>query len=234
MPLSKLTTNELQFTAQHLLSMIKTFIPEDPFMVRQFSYIEQSLKDLQKINSMSRKSDYTKIIKGLDEKIDAVLPLIMNTLENNLKAEHYFPDKAKASKELLTLFKMRNRRQLLHGGYTSQASELTSLLKGLMAPSQDQNRVESGIDVMALHLKENFESLQKNQIARLKEENYPTTQKEQGRILCFRLGNLLTYINANIIDEVDQFDQLKIPANELITDVMSGVRARQTRSSHKK
>ncbi len=234
MPLSKLTPTELHFTAQHLLSMVKTFIPEHPFIARQVIYLEQSLKNLLKINSMSRKSDYTKIIKELDTKIDAVLPLILMTLENNLKAEHYFPSKAKASKELLTLCKMRNRRQLLHGGYTSQASEITSLLKSIMAPSQDLNRIESGIDLMVQQLKETFEALQKSQIARLKEESYPTTQKEQGDILCFRLDNLLTYINANIIDEVEQFEKLKIPVNELITDVMSRVRSRYTKESHKK
>ncbi len=233
-PLSKLTPKELDFTAKLLITMVQSFVPDHPFIARQVHCLELSLQALQKVYGMSRKSEYTKIIKQHDSEIDAVLPLIMHTLENNIKAENYFPHKANASKDLLELFRIRNRRQLFHGGYTAQASEMGSLLKGLLHPSQDQNRVESGVEVMVIHLKDNFKALQEAQTARLKEENYPTTQKEQGEILCFRLQNLLTYINANVVDEVDRFDTLKIPVNELITDIVSRVRARQTRKSHKK
>lgn len=231
--LSQLSTKELQKTATVLPSILEQLAEKHAYIARNVSCINEAVDILVDIDNTPRGSELSEIIEADDGMLDAVLPLCKDHLESAAKLIKYYPVQGEASQELLKLWEKRDQKALLHGGYTAQGKEMTALLKDIFDPSQDENRAASGAEPMLNDAKNYYESLQRNLEARLNEEKLPSTQKEQKKILRYRLDLLLSYIEGNVTDGIKDFESIKTPVNELITEVMSEYRSRVTRKANK-
>ncbi len=231
--LSQFTTKELQKTATVLPSIVNELAETHPYIARNVSHISNAVDILVDIDNTIRGSELSDVIDSDDDELDSLLPLCKDHLETAVKSIKYYPLPAAASVELLKLWNKRDQKELVHGGYSSQGKEVTALLKDIFHPSQDENRAASGVEPMLLDVKASFESLQKNLEARLNEGNFPSTQKEQKKILRYRLDLLLSYIDGNVTDGINEFEAVKTPVNELITEMMSEYRSRVTRKANK-
>jgi hypothetical protein len=227
--LSQFTTGELQKTSTHLTSLVEPYIEFHPFIARQVNNLIGAVDILVDIDRTVLASEHTDDIQADDGDIDTLIPMIWDNLKNSVEAKSFFSEKGEASEILIKFFENRDRKELIYGGFTNQGKEITALLKDVFDPSMDANRVASGVEPMLLLLERKFDSLNANLEARLKEGNMPSTQKEQKKILRYRLDNLLTHIDVNIVDGVEGFESLRTPVNELITVIMSEYRARVTR-----
>lgn len=229
--MSLLSTNELSKTGESLVSITKP-LHGDVYVDRQNTKITESVDILTTIPSTPQGSDLTESINGVDNEIDRLLPLLENTLKANVEQYAFFQEKAQASSQLLKVFGLCDRKKLLYGGYADQGAEIAKLFKHILTDELATIRETSGTAPIWMALEKWNEKLKELLELRLNEGKLPTTTKDQRRKLKFRINNLLTYLNANIVDGVEGFDVVQTPVNELITDVMSAVRARKTRKSN--
>ncbi len=231
--LSKLGTGLLQSTSTRLASIVAPLELNHPVISRQVSEIKTAVGMLVEIDRTPRASDVTETINADDNDIDSLLPMIINNLESSIEMKQFNVKKGEAAEAQLKLIEQRDRKALISGGFVDQGNELTTLLTDMFEPSNDESRIASGIDQMIQLVKTKFESLQINLERRLNEGKQVTSTAEQKKILRYRLDRLLAYIDVNVVDQVDGFDAVKTPVNELIAEVMGQYRASVTRKANK-
>jgi len=231
--LSKLPTGLLQNASTRLVSIVEPLEPNHPVIARQSSEIKSAAGMLVEIDRTPRASDVTGTINADDGDIDSLLPMIINNLESSIEMKQFNKEKGEAAETQLKLIDQRDRKALLHGGFVDQGKELTSLLADILDPSNDESRIASGIDQMVQLVNTKFESLQINLERRLNEGNLKSTTTEQKKILRYRMDRLLAYIDVNVVDNVEGFEAVKTPVNELITEIMGLYRAKVTRKENK-
>lgn len=226
--LSCLNVKELSRTGNTLISILEPLMV-DEYIARQVHQISEAMNILMEIKSTPQGSELTDEIHEVDHDVDELLPICEDDLKSSISKKRFFPAKGEAAERLLKLFDMRDRRTLMHGGYTDQGNEIRILFKDLFSPEYDADRLASEASPIFDTLKERFEKLSELLEARLNEGNLPSTQKEQKGILRYRIETLLTYLDSNIYDEITGFDAVSTPVNELVKDIMAEYKARITR-----
>ncbi len=226
--LSGLSINELSRTGTSLITLTEPLM-DDTYVARQIDAITGSLSTVRKIKSTDLASGFTDGIQDADHDVDELLPMIETDLKSSVEKKRFFQVKGESAETLLKLFRLRDRKKLFFGGYTDQGEELRTLFTDLFSPEYDAHREASGAAPLFDMLKVRFEELSSLLQARLDEESMPSTQREQKRILRYRLDRLIAYIDTNVVDEVEGFDAIHAPLNELITDVMGEYKARVSR-----
>ncbi|MGM0462240.1 MAG: hypothetical protein ACQEQ4_07465 [Fibrobacterota bacterium] len=225
---SRLNAGELNQTTSALTSILAP-VRSDLFVDRQLQAIEEADQILAQVESTPRGSELTEEINRIDGSIDELLPMIESDLELSVAKAEFFPQQADAAEVLLNLFELRNRKDLIHGGYADQGHQIRRLLADLFAPENEAHRTASGAEPLLNRLKKEFEHLQDLLEARRNEDELPSTQRRQRRILRSRLQFLIPYVEANIMDGTEGFAEVHVPLSDLFTDVMSQYRARRTR-----
>ncbi len=229
--LSCLNINELSRTGTSLTTLTESLMT-DVYIARQVSAITGSLSTVRKIKSTDLASGFTDGIQDADHDVDELLPMIETDLKSSVDKKRFFQAKGESAEALLKLFQLRDRKKLFFGGYTDQGEEIRTLFSDLFSSKYDVHRETSGAAPLFDTLKERFTTLSELLQARLDEESMPSTQREQKRILRYRLDKLIAYIDTNVVDEVEGFDAIHAPLNELITDVMGEYKARVSRKEN--
>ncbi len=229
--LSRLTVNELSRTGTSLTSITESLMT-DAYIARQVHEITGSLSTVRKIKSTDLASGFTDGIHDTDHDVDELLPMIEDDLKSSVNKKRFFKAKGESAERILKLIALRDRKKLFYGGYTDQGEEIRTLFSDLFSPEYDAHREASGAAPLFDTLKERFTTLSELLQARLDEDSMPSTQREQKRILRYRIEKLISYIDTNIVDKVEGFEAIHTPLNELITDVMGEYKARVTRKEN--
>ncbi|MGM0443694.1 MAG: hypothetical protein ACQEQV_05850 [Fibrobacterota bacterium] len=226
--LSRLTTGEVRQTASRMISVVDPLM-SDAYVARQTQAVQDALDMLIRIDNTPAGSDLTDAIHRADDEVDRLLPLIESHLENSAGMGEFMPQQGDAAQVLLQLFEKRDRRKMIYGSYNDQSNEVESLFAELFADEYAQERTDSGIEALLTRLKASYEERNRLLEARLREDDIPTTTREQKQIIRYRLDALLHFLDTNIVDEIEGYPALAAPINELITDIMAQYRARLTR-----
>jgi len=226
--LTRLDPDSLAQAGESLCSIVSDLKTES-FVTRQTAAIHGALGLPRVISNTVRTSDKTETIGALDDEIDELLLVFISNLESAIKNTRFEPKKAEAAKPLLAIVQKRNRQNLIHGGYIPQGEEIRTLFDDILKPELKELRETAGVEPVLAIIKNNFDQLSTLLDARAGEGNLPTTQKEQRRILRYRIDKLLSFLDANITDNVDGYAPLKDKVNGFITDLMAKVDAAKTR-----
>ncbi len=226
--LSQLSYSMLDHLATTTLSFVDSLAP-DPYVERQLVPINAALSILRQLKGRQVKSDLTPQISEADEMVDSLLPMLEDALKNASAQRLFIAERADSADRVLALLKQCDRTKLFYGGYSDQGAELATLFQKVFAPENRDYLAKAGVAAICTALQEHNEKLHALREARLNEESFGTTSREQLGILRHRLEALLTYIDTNIADEVDGFPPLQQPLNELIGEVMAEYRASVTR-----
>lgn len=230
--LTRFTTNELVKTGKGVADLAEQLAATSPFIARNVSAIKATLATIAEIDNKDPKKSHTDEIVELDRKLDALLPVTEGALLSNVKSADFFPEKGAASAVIIAAFEKRDRQALFHGSYSAQGREMSALLQEIYAEENAQHRTDSGCAPQLDALNDTFTRLNVLINERRSEGNLPSTLKEQKSILRYRVERLLSYIDANILDEVEGFAEIKTPMNQLVTEIMSEYRARMTRKKN--
>lgn len=229
---SRLSTNELVKCAKGIDSIVEHLLEESGFIKRNTEVIKNSLVEIANIDNRELTKEETEEITALDDKLDTLLPITQNALESNVNSGDFFPEKADASEAFLNAYAKRNRKDLFYGSYSAQGREVSALIQEIFAPENDQNRLNSGCVPYFDAINDIFSQLNTLLDKRRRRGNLPTTLKEQKGILRYRIERIISYVDANILDNVEGFSALQTPLNELITEVMAEYKARMTRKKN--
>ena len=230
--LSQLTTSELLSGSKNIVAITESLMATDPYISRQVGGLNGAITSLADIDNEERTNEHTQAIRTLDAEVDILLPLIEDDLKGTIKKAVFNPDSALSAEALLLLFNKRDRTKLIYGSYVDQGREINALFAELFAPEYATHLSIAGIEPMTSKLNSTYSQLQGLLNERLNQGNFETTQKEQKRVLRYRLDKLLSYLEANVHDNIDGFSVIETPVNELITDIMADYRARQTRKEN--
>lgn len=230
--LTMLNANLLGRTSTSLVSIVNSLATDHPFIARQVQGITTAQETIHGLKSTTQESEHTVEIHEIDAEIDAVLPVIEDDLESSSNKKMFFRAKGESAEKLLDLWKLRDRRKLIYGGYADQGEEIRILLKDVFDPAMDADRTASGSEPLFIYLKEKFARLNELLELRLTRGNSETTQREQRKIMHYRIDKLIAYIDANILDNVEGFADIQTPINELFTEVMAQYKAEKTRKEN--
>ncbi len=230
--ISQLNTDELIKTGRSITTLTNSLREAYPFVDRHITAIKVSLGDIATIDGTEQKKESTKSVQYLDERLDKLLPLIESDLEGSVAKKEFFPTKATAAEAILALFQKRDRKKLFFGSYVAQGREMEALKKELYSSEYEPHIENSGIADLFEALLDTYSDLTYSLNERLNEGNLSTTLKEQKGILRYRLDKLISYIDVNILDNIDGFSVVQTPINELVTEIMSDYKARMTRKEH--
>ncbi len=227
LPLSRLTTNELVITADRIVSAI-----DEPltavFETRTKKIGEASGQLLTALNA-DRSSDYTARLADADQqRDDAFRSLRHGILSVTLRADAAL---RAAGHELLDILRRHNSR-LYSLSYVAQSAEMKSLLKEL-----EENRTavkRAALQALLAEMKEamdRFDTLYQEKVDAESGKNLPVV-KENREKLARQLSLLLDHVAILLDDEEDGVATLVEKLNDIITDTVTVLRARQTRQEN--
>ncbi len=231
--LSQYTTSELLKSGKSLNSITESLTLTHEFVARQRAGIAEAIAKLAQVDNEERTQEHTEEIQSLDASVDMLVPLIEDDLQGTINKAAFRPGPAKSAAAILPLFAKRDRKKMIHGGYADQGRELGALFSELFSEPFAEHLKVSAIAPMAEKLRSDFNQLQLLLNDRLSKGNFETTQKEQKIALRYRMENLLSHIDVNILDGVEGFAEIQTPVNELITSSMADYKARITRKENR-
>lgn len=226
---SKLSTTQLHFFATSLLGIIEPIHKNDQLLQKQYTIIRKTCDAIQELLSFSKKNEKTNDLLEADALQDEVLRGIREYLKGLIALRHFNKAKAIASESILNHFRSFGR-EMLYGGYDKQAALIPSFIKSIKGPDFSPIVETTGITHLIDELEQNHKKVQTLYSEKLQVKVRPNTSiKKEKRVLQYRIGLLLPYLEMNLADEIPAFAPIKTPLNELITDVMRQYQTKQTR-----
>ncbi len=227
---SRLTTTQLQFFSLKAMGLIAPLLEKSPFLTRQHSELKDSTDAIESLTGVSRKKDITEELALADDDQDSILTAIRETCKAKVAASFFDKEGAEAGGRVLDVMDDFGKG-LIYGSYEKQASTIPAFITRMAEPQNSEDA--QGADVLSFitALEPAHSKFKELYNQKLKESVAPITSvKKESQKIRYRLDALLPFIDAQITDSVEEFTALKGPMNQLISEVMSQVRARKTRS----
>ncbi len=227
---SRLTTTQLQFFSLQAMGLIQPFLETSSFLSRQHTELKGSTDAIKKLTGVSYKLDITEELTAADEDQDQILIAIRETCKAKVASAFFNKNAADEGGKVLDVMDDFGK-DLIYGSYEKQCATIPAFITRMAEPKNAESAQKVGIAPFVTALAPAHAKFKDLYNQKLTETEVPTTTiKVETKKLRYRLDALLPYIDAQITDSVDEFAALKAPMNQLITEVMSQVRARKTRS----
>lgn len=230
-PLSQslLSASQLQRIATQTMIITQPLVESDPFIKKQHEELTESSNNIDKIYAYSSINKKTEELLEADDMMDNIITGIRDYLKGLISLHLFEPAKASAAETILEHMDSYGPK-LFYGGYEKQAALIPAFVKSVKDEEFAPMLTTAGI----AHLIDGLD-LSSQKVIRLYQEKLQASQRpdstmaEEKKILRYRINGLLSYLDVNIVDQVDAFVPMETPLNELITDVMGQLRAKQTR-----
>lgn len=227
LPITLLTSSELVTTADRLISAIDETLAT--VLKIRIDKAREASGQLAKALNKDRSSDYTPKLAEADQQRDDAF----RALRYGILSASYRPDEniKSSAGELLDIFK-RHNTTLYDLGYVAQSTEMKSLRSDL-----EQNRAalkKAAVQPLMTEMTEameHFDALYQEKLDVESGINLPLVS-ETRTALAKQLNLLFGHVEIMLEDEQEGVTSLVEKFNEVITDTMTTVRARQTRSEN--
>ncbi len=229
---SRLTTSQLQFFSLQSMGLIAPLLKKSDFLSRQHDELKGSTDAIESLSGISRKQDITEDLSGSDTLQDQILIAIRDTCKAKAATEWFNKAGAEAGVVVLTIMNEYGK-DLIYGNYEQQSVAIPSFIAKMALIENVEFAQKSGIANFLTALTPAHASFVDLYNQKLTETAVPmTTILKEKKNLRYRIDGLLTYLDIQIADGVEEFTDVKAPMNLLITEMMSQVRANQTRSEN--
>ncbi len=229
---SRLTTSQLQFFSLQAMGLIIPLLEKSSFLSRQHDEIKGSTEAIESLTGLSRKEIGTEELTEADTHQDHILMAIRDTCKAKASAGWYNRDAAESGVTVLTIMNEFGK-DLIYGNYDQQAVAIPSFIKKMTEIENVEHAQKSGTAefVSALTPAHNtFKDLYNQKLTAT--EQPLTTVTDEKKNLRYRIDGVLTYLDLQIADGVEEYSAVKAPMNLLITEVMSQVKANLTRNEN--
>ena len=233
LPFSLLSSIELFTTSSRINEACKLSLSSDIYVSNLCSSIDQGNNDLSKGLGKSLNSDFTPLLLVQDQVRD-------NTfigLRDFFTSYSHSSDSAKATagRNLTAIFEnIGNSAYRL--GYVVETSKINSLIANLSVPAAVKDMECVGATEWFAQLKTSQSEFEKIYNAKIVTESaidYPLVKDARERISRYLKG-LMNYIEINTDLDEAKFGSTNEKINEIITEIVAIIRARETRSENKK
>jgi len=229
---SRLTTSQLQFFSLQAMGLIAPLLEKSPFLSRQHDELQGSIDSIESLTGLSRKESGTEELSEADNYQDQILMAIRDTCKAKAAAEWH--NKAAAESGIIVLSIMNEfGKDLIYGNYDQQSVAVPSFIKKMteIENVEHAQKTETSNFIAALKpAHETFKDLYTKKL--IGTESPVTSITEEKKNLRYRLDGLLSYLDVQIADGVEEYSAVKTPMNQLITEVMSQVKANLTRNEN--
>ena len=229
LPITLLTSGELLTTADRLISAIEK--PLTTVLKTRIDKAREASGQLAKALNKDRSSDFTPKLSEADQQRDNAY----RSLRYAILSASYRPDEKlkSAAVELLDILK-RHHSTLYDLGYIAQSAEMKSLRSEL---EQNKTTLEQAalqpLMTEMTEAMESFDSLYQEKLDVESGTNLPLVSETRAA-LAKQLNLLFGHLEIMLEDEQEGIAELVEKFNEVISDTMTTVRARQTRLENEK
>lgn len=231
--LSQLTVSQLRNIAIQTMLITKTLVETDPHIKKQHEVMTKSSDTIDQIYTHSKVNEKTEELDQADNVQDDVLTGIRDYAKGLISLKRFNTDTAEAAEKIVNHMESYGP-ELFYGGYKKQSDLVPTFVKAMrneeFAPLVETAGISHLIDGLDISSKRVIELYQEKLQASTKPDS---TLTEEKKVLRYRINGLLTYLDLNITDGVEAFVPMETPLNELITDAMTEIRAKQTRKESK-
>jgi hypothetical protein len=233
LPFSLLSSNELFTTSSRINEACKSTLNNDVYVSNLCSSIDQGNRDLSKGLGKSLNSDFTPLLLVQDLKRDHAFVGLRDFFTSYSHSSD--PAKATAGRNLTAIFEnIGNSAYRL--GYVVETSKINSLLANLSVPAAVKDMECIGATEWFEQLKTSQSEFEKTYNAKIETDSaidYPLVKNARDQITRYLKG-LMNYIEINTDLDKAKFGPAKDKINEIITEIVAIIRARETRSENKK
>lgn len=231
LPSSRLSTSQLKNVAIQTMKLTESLLESDDFIQDQHTAMNASIVDMDQIHAYSQVNSKTKDLAQANVVLDDCLTGTRDYLKGAIALRRFDCIKADAAENILHHMESYGRG-LIYGGYNEQADLVPAFIK-----SVKELYAEDLETAVAAHLIEGtkmaIESVIKMYGEKLESQEKPdTTMGKIKKELRYRIDGLLSNLDRRITDKKEGYVTLQEPINELITEVMTQVRAQQTRKEN--
>ncbi len=233
LPSSLLTTSQLKNIAIQTMKLTESFIESNDFINDQHVAMGKSITMIDKIHAYSQVNKKTEDFTRADDVLDDVLTGIRDYLKGAVSLRRFDQNKGDAAERIIHHMESYGK-ELFYGSYDKQADLVPSFVKSV----REQYAEDLETAVMA-HLIDGL-SLASEAVINLYNEKLgaqkkpESTMADEKKVIRYRIDGLLSYLDVRITDAIEAYVPLQETLNELITEVMTHVRANQTRKEHSK
>ena len=233
LPFSLLSSNELFTTSSRINEACKLSLSSDIYVSNLCSSIDQGNNDLSKGLGKSLNSDFTPLLLVQDQVRDNAFIGLRDFFTSYSHSSD--PAKAAAGRNLTAIFEnIGNSAYRL--GYVVETSKINSLIANLSVPAAVKDMECVGATEWFAQLKTSQSEFEKIYNAKIVTESaidYPLVKDARERISRYLKG-LMNYIEINTDLDEAKFGSTNEKINEIITEIVAIIRARETRSENKK
>ena len=233
LPFSLLSSNELFTTSSRINEACKLSLSSDIYVSNLCSSIDQGNNDLSKGLGKSLNSDFTPLLLVQDQVRDNTFIGLRDFFTSYSHSSD--PAKATAGRNLTAIFEnIGNSAYRL--GYVVETSKINSLIANLSVPAAVKDMECVGATEWFAQLKTSQSEFEKIYNAKIVTESaidYPLVKDARERISRYLKG-LMNYIEINTDLDEAKFGSTNEKINEIITEIVAIIRARETRSENKK
>lgn len=228
---SLLEHHELTVTATRVLNQAEQITAADTFIKAHIALTKKDVETLEGVLNKDKDNEYTEILSKQDQERDDAFVF----LKKYIAAFFRKKENLKQAGELLYGLIKKQGLDLHKENYVVETAKLKALFTSFEATDAKAALTLLGADNWLDDLKaaqEKFEDIYNQKVSAEIKENYPLLRETRQK-LTFHLTTLLN--NITIIEElkpVETADDVK-KINEIISDMMTTVRARKTREANK-
>jgi hypothetical protein len=233
LPFSLLSSNELFTTSSRINEACKSTPGNDVYISNLCASIDQGNRDLSKGLGKSLNSDFTPLLLVQDQVRDNAFIGLRDFFTSYSHSSD--PAKAKAGINLTAILEnIGNSAYRL--GYVVETAKINSLIANLSVPAAVKDMECIGATEWFDQLKTSESEFERIYNAKVETESaidYPLVKDARERITRYLKG-LMNYIEINADLDKAKFGPAKDKINEITTEIVAIIRARETRNENKK
>ena len=228
LPLRSLTSNELYTTSGRIVEACKTSPGENEYIATLCALVVKANSDLIKALGKALNSEFTPLLLQKDLGRDNGFIGLRDYISSYSHSSD--PAKAAAGKNLSLIFDAAGNT-IYTLGYAAKTAKLNALLTNLNASSAQKDlELIGAVDwFKQLQIAQNeFEKIYKTKIDTESAIDSPIVKDAKEQIYRYLKG-LFSYIDINCELQSEKFPPLSDKIDEIITDVLTVIRSRETR-----
>ncbi len=216
----------VQFVTR-FVSLLREEKGDDTFLIRQADVLDEILTGMRALSSRSASNSYTKELKQLDKKRDALSSFILKATGAKAKLDAVLENDNSSAKRLVRVFNKYGYNP--QKGYSQESAEIKWIINELNSLSSELE--ECGVKDAFEALKEtqlDFEEVFQKKIE-FGAKKIKGSIIDQKRKLAKRVVYPINYIEVNSVDLPESFANIDAKVNSLIKVIMAPARGRETR-----
>ncbi len=212
------------------LSIKKSSI--DVYLGRQSEKIDSHIADIETLQGRVQGNPFTEIQSGLDDSRDGVIQAMNYEVESKLKMAQFAPEKAVSATALQAAF---DRTPIsIDAGYSQESNQIKSRIRLISEPKYQEHLTVIGLKEYfdyLISLQDQFDtaSVEKDALESVKLRG---TVKEQVKRIKSRISFSLNYLESQMMDIPETYEPIANEIAEVVSRIMAGSQARQTRKTN--